>query len=788
MNRFIAIQSGFFNCYSMSFLYIKKMSVLFIFVVSLLSIVSAQTETDSLEALLPGLQGFEKIKVFEKLIELNKYSAPEKAIEFGKQTLQLLNHDNDETMRSNILNEMCFLYMHIGKDSIALKVGNESLQLAEKNSDRNGKAGALLGIGQIYQKSGKYQKALDYYSESLKIYEELNDWQSIGLLLKENGNIYEILGDYTQALAYYQKALNIFQKIDDKKGIAMVLVRIGYTHSYLGEYERALEYGLNSLKINEQIDDKMGIANSLGNIGNVYWRLGNNDKVLEYNLKSLKIKKEIGDKQSIAATSVNVGLAYAGLNDYNHALQYLSESLKLFEEIGDNLNTIRTLNNIGAIQFIKLNNKSALEYFIKSLKIAEEIGYKNGIAIAYDNIGAIYIKLGKYSEAINYVTKALAIGKNIKSKQLIKGCYKKLYEIYADMGKFKDALNYHKLFKSINDSIFTEESSKIIAEMQVKYDTEKKEKEIEILKNESTIKSLELDKQMNYRNMAMLSSVSILFVAILIFMGYRQKSKSNKLLNTLNEKLNSGYQKIKHQSDELILSKTRLEEINTELKSFSYSVSHDLKAPLRTVGGFLEILSEDYKDVLDSEAHRIIKIIIDSTQNMSQLITDLLDFSRIGNAQLKTSEIDMNHIAEEVFEELMQQYPERNINFESGGIPRAKGDKNLMRLVFTNLISNAIKFTAHNDIPEIKIGFKKKDNQTFYYVKDNGIGFDMNYIDKIFGVFQRLHTSDEFEGTGVGLAIVQKIIHKHGGEIWAKGEIDKGATFYFSLPENTSIN
>ena len=245
---------------------------------------------------------------------------------------------------------------------------------------------------------------------------------------------------------------------------------------------------------------------------------------------------------------------------------------------------------------------------------------------------------------------------------------------------------------------------------------------------------------------------------------------------------------LKQVEEELKKHREHLEELvkerTKELETFSYSVSHDLRAPLRAIDGFSEILSDDYKDKLDDEAKRLINVIRKNTRDMNQLITDLLDFSRLGRQQVKTVKINIKNLARDVFEELRQLYPKRDIKFKLEEIPSATGDINLIRLVFTNLISNAIKFSRHKKVPEIEIGFKEKDGHAFYYVKDNGVGFEMKYVDKIFEVFQRLHISEEFEGTGVGLAIVQKIIYKHGGKVTAEGKVNKGATFYFSLPKN----
>lgn len=243
----------------------------------------------------------------------------------------------------------------------------------------------------------------------------------------------------------------------------------------------------------------------------------------------------------------------------------------------------------------------------------------------------------------------------------------------------------------------------------------------------------------------------------------------------------------KQAEDELKKHRNHLEEMVKErtkdIESFTYSVSHDLRAPLRAISGFSEILLDEYKDKLDDEAQRLIKVIRKNALNMNQLIADLLNFSRLGRQKIKTVNINMKTLAGDVFDELRQEYLKHDIKFKLGEIPPAMGDSNLIRLVFANLIVNALKFSQNEKEPEIEISSMEKDKQLFYYVKDNGVGFEMEYVDKIFGVFQRLHTSEDFEGTGVGLAIVQKIIQKHSGKVWAEGEVDKGATFYFSLKQ-----
>jgi signal transduction histidine kinase len=241
-------------------------------------------------------------------------------------------------------------------------------------------------------------------------------------------------------------------------------------------------------------------------------------------------------------------------------------------------------------------------------------------------------------------------------------------------------------------------------------------------------------------------------------------------ISTFNQKL-----------EETIAQRTAdLEIANKELEAFSYSVSHDLRAPLRSINGFARIMEEDYGNALDDEGLATLRTIMRNGERMGRLIDDLLGFSRLGKQSLTKSALDMTAMATEIADELKVEYGvHHSIHIEP--LPTAYGDSSMLRQVMQNLISNALKYSMKKEKAIIEIGSYREDTTTIYFVKDNGAGFDMRYYDKLFGVFQRLHNLTEFEGTGVGLALVQRIINKHGGRIWAEGKPNAGATFYFSL-------
>jgi light-regulated signal transduction histidine kinase (bacteriophytochrome) len=225
-----------------------------------------------------------------------------------------------------------------------------------------------------------------------------------------------------------------------------------------------------------------------------------------------------------------------------------------------------------------------------------------------------------------------------------------------------------------------------------------------------------------------------------------------------------------------------LEQANEQLESFSYSVAHDLRAPLRAIDGFSKILIQDHAASLDAEGRRVLGVVITSVAKMGALIDDLLTFSRLGRAELAPLPIDMVELVGRIAREMQAEEPSRVVDLTVEPMERGAGDPALIRQVWTNLLSNSMKFTRYRDSAQIVVSCQRRDDEVVYSVTDNGAGFDMTYAAKLFGVFQRLHSPTEFEGTGIGLAIIERIVKRHGGQVWAEGVVDQGATFSFSLP------
>jgi light-regulated signal transduction histidine kinase (bacteriophytochrome) len=243
--------------------------------------------------------------------------------------------------------------------------------------------------------------------------------------------------------------------------------------------------------------------------------------------------------------------------------------------------------------------------------------------------------------------------------------------------------------------------------------------------------------------------------------------------------------KLNEELEQRVVERTgELQAVNKELEAFAYSVSHDLRAPVRHIAGFTELLQKHAEAVLDEKSRHHINTILDSANRMGTLVDDLLAFSRIGRTETQNTTVDLSRILKGVIGEFAPDTQGRKVVWRIGDLPKCYGDPAMLRLVFTNLVSNALKFTRTREPAEIEIDtLNHSPAEVVVFVKDNGVGFDMRYKDKLFGVFQRLHPQEAFDGTGIGLATVQRIIHRHGGKVWPESSVDHGATFYVALPK-----
>jgi tetratricopeptide (TPR) repeat protein len=362
----------------------------------------------------------------------------------------------------------------------SIEFGKQALALAVL-SNRSEKMTAVQDLlGKANEYAGNFPEAINCYQQSLEIYRQLGDQGGVAFSLRNMGNANFHLSRYDQTLEFYNRSLEITDQMADKNGSAGTLNNIGAVYTHINNYDKALEYYLMSLKKMEEVGDKKGIAYTLNNIGVIYKMLKEYGKSLEYYKKSLEIKEEMGIQRDVVGSLNNIGIIYLKIKDYQKAVEYTERSLKLAQEIGDQYTIANALNSLGNIHKESGRHEISMEHFIRANKIFSSIGTNYEIAESLMNIGNSYLALGSYQEAQKYLEQCRHLSQDIKANNYLQECYQIFSDLYSAQGDFRQALEYYKRYSETKDSIFTEESSKKIAEMQTKYETEKKEKEAEI--------------------------------------------------------------------------------------------------------------------------------------------------------------------------------------------------------------------------------------------------------------------------------------------------------------------
>ncbi|MBN2378245.1 tetratricopeptide repeat protein [candidate division WOR-3 bacterium] len=658
----------------------------------------------------------DKVKELEKrLAELE--GQPEEG-EVGEEKVRVLNDMGVELFRS--------------RPEEARKLNQRALALAEKLDYRAGIAESCRIIGVDYLEKGDCKKALENFLKTLRIYEELGLKREIAGTNIHIGQIYMHQGKCDRALEYYQKAFVGFEDTNYKRGIGIAYDSIGSVFYSKGNDEKALSYYLNSMNVFEEIGDRRFFAQECNNIGNIFRSRCDFEKALDYYSQSAKIKEEVEDERRCALVYSNIGGTYQDQGKPDKALEYYNKALEINLKFERKKGVAVIYNNIGQIHENQGDMDKALEYYQKSLIFNEEINDKKSIATSCKNIGRTYIRQEQFDKAHEYLMRSLQISEEIGTKQNEYLCYLGLSELYESQGDLEKALDYYKKYSLLKQEIFNEESTKKIAQMQVRYETERKEKEAEIYR----LKTVELERLVEKRTAEVVRSAKLATVGVF----------ASGIAHQVNNPLNV-----------MMFSADGLKEIFTDRVQ---------SAEVRNQGlGYVNDLEEEI-------AHT------------RKIVKSLLGFTR--EREIHIVPTDINALVQKAVDFVNTNASARNFNIEAeleNDLGYAAVDPDGLEQVIVNVIQNAYDACEGKGTAVIKTS--GSENTIRISIANDGPPIPEDIRDKIFEPL--FTTKGEGKGTGLGLSISAMLLDRLGGRIFLESCAEKLTTFVIEIPVSEEV-
>jgi len=655
--------------------------------------------------------------------------------------------------------EQLVAYFEIGKANLNNNQPNkaleylleaESLSIKLKENKLKYEIQYQIGLSHIY--AHRYEEAISILTQLIQNISG-DGGKPLGDASYRLAKAYQVIGNNELAFEYHFKALQIREELKDQKGVAYSFYHIGGIHFYQLNYHKAIEYYEKCLTVAEKIDHKVLKISSFGAIGGAYSRMNQRELSLEYNLKAYELSLALDGQPQLSYITFNLGDNYQTLGNYDKALEYFVKSHERNIENNDQWGQISSTKKIGEIYMVIGNQNKGLEYLRESLVLAQKLG----------------------------------------ARPIMLDVYKSLATNLDNVGEFEEANKYYQNFSALKDSLRNEATLQKMSDTKMQYEITKKEKDI--LKRDAEL-------QNTYRNFLIIGLLALMVILWQVHAKYKTQTEHNKIQTEKNHQIQQQNMELEKahlkeietnqllqvQNEQSLIQNKKLERKNDELQRFAYIASHDLKEPLRNIGSFATLLKRRFKGQLGKDADDYIDFITANVSRMYDLLHEILMYSKLENEEIHKENVSLNEVVETVIETLKGKIMEHNVDIKVANLPEVKGHKSHLNQLFQNLISNSIKYN-NRDNPKVEIGWRKdfEGNNLVYFVKDNGIGIDMEFKDKVFEIFKRLHGKDEYEGSGVGLAICKKIVNQNNGEIWIDSEEGKGATFYFTLNIETEM-
>ena len=624
------------------------------------------------------------------------------------------------------------------------------------------------------------EKSIGRANSALTLAENAKDekkiFQALDILLKchYNGKF-----DIGNAYKYLNRAKQLNTNSLSTSQQAMLWGHEGHIQAIIGNFEKAQTAFFNQFGLYEKLNDKNGLANVQYDLGKIYIAQKDHLTAVNYLLKALDLFVQNSDIRGRIEVLNALGSTYGSLQSYDKSMQFCSEALYLTESVSDQ-NLISEVHvNMGISQAQVGKTEEAESHFRTALKMGTESKNPRIVANAANQLGQLFETLQRDTAVLHYFELSLETATSVNDKLLMKTAFESLYKYYDRRDEHSDAYLYLKQLSDLKEQLSSDEQAKNFVLNRIKYDSERKEEENKKLIAKELVNNLTIQKQRAF-NYAMVSILTVLSVLGYLLYRSRQKTKADNVL--LEEEVKRRTVELQLSNSELQGTNARLEQSNSELERFAYIASHDLKSPLRNIISFLNLIDRKVRKLEDTDLKEYLRFATDNARQMHVLIQDVLEFSRIeSDKTIALEAVDLNESLMLVLQNLQEPMQIKGGLVQSSVLPVVQTNSVHIIQVFQNLVANGLKYNESGN-PTIEISFIQNSNEYQFAIHDNGIGIDPQYHDQIFEMFKRLHTRDEYKGTGIGLAICKKIILGLGGRIWIDSSVGRGATFFFTIP------
>lgn len=635
-----------------------------------------------------------------------------------------------------------------------------------------------LGNNLSYEKP---EKAIIYYNQSIQIAKKHKNPNFIGKSYKAIGSFFYEKSDYEEALSNFKLAQIYFEKASNQRESGRAYMNIGNVYLSQNIDSKAYEYFLKALRIAEKTNYLKGISAAYNNIGLIYKERNDALKAIDYYNKSLKIATQINDKVGISSTLTNIGNVYADEKKFNLAIDYYNKSLKIDTEQQDKFGMVICFNNIGEIYLEQGLYTKAKQYYENGIDLAQEIGNKSMLAMLYLNLSNLNLKELQLEEAYDNAMLSFKYAKLTNEIKAQAQVYELFSEISVAQNNYKKAYEFQKLFKKFNDSVSSSDRLMKIKELDVIFDAENKNKELQNLTDNNRQNEIQITNQkILIYSFIFLIFIVFLFTAIL-FKQNQDKVKMNALLSLKSVQ-------IEDKNKEILEQHQNLEKLNDTKDKFFSIIGHDLKNPMNSIIGFSELLSDNYNKYDDEKRNKFVNIIKESAHRSNELLENLLTWaqSQSNSIEFHPTKISLKKSIEEVFGLLNVQASKNDITLQSNFSVNCNviADQNMLLTILRNLVANAIKFSNHNSMVSVIV--TSHDKFCEITVKDSGDGIPENEIEYLFDLHNKSKiTKKSKSGSGLGLILCKDFVEKQGGKIWVNSKLGEGSEFTFTLPNAT---